>query len=398
MEQLHGSKRLLLVFIHGFRGNDFTFQDFPERLRTVLTNSMPAFDVEAVIYPQYKTQGDLHQATLQFCAWLQDLVVQHRKESFEGEILIALVGHSMGGLLAADAILELYETKEPTTTGSNPSPAASLFALAPHRAAIIGLIAYDSPFYGVNASLWTDAALERATEVSQQVNQYLPALTTAVPALTSLWNLRPNASGTTATATAAAAGAGAARAATVAAPQQASRWGGMGKWGAIAVGGLVASAAAAAVTYSQRDQIQSGISYITSHLEFVGALVRPDQLAQRIQRVLALQPNVQFHCYYNELERRTTPPPSSSSSNPQGRNSGNGPRMASLTATRTFIGLPPAEAKPYFTPMPAEAKDEIDAHVSIFNPAVNSHYYALGDAAIKRLTEMIKRYAETKVQ
>ncbi|RKP37623.1 hypothetical protein BJ085DRAFT_30904 [Dimargaris cristalligena] len=368
MEQLHGSKRLLLVFIHGFRGNDFTFQDFPERLRTVLTNSMPAFDVEAVIYPQYKTQGDLHQATLQFCAWLQDLVVQHRKESFEGEILIALVGHSMGGLLA------------------------------PHRAAIIGLIAYDSPFYGVNASLWTDAALERATEVSQQVNQYLPALTTAVPALTSLWNLRPNASGTTATATAAAAGAGAARAATVAAPQQASRWGGMGKWGAIAVGGLVASAAAAAVTYSQRDQIQSGISYITSHLEFVGALVRPDQLAQRIQRVLALQPNVQFHCYYNELERRTTPPPSSSSSNPQGRNSGNGPRMASLTATRTFIGLPPAEAKPYFTPMPAEAKDEIDAHVSIFNPAVNSHYYALGDAAIKRLTEMIKRYAETKVQ
>lgn len=64
--------KLLLVFVHGFRGSDSSFkvllfifvvtvaltkkQDFPNRLQTILTNSVKA-DVNAVVYPSYKTAG-----------------------------------------------------------------------------------------------------------------------------------------------------------------------------------------------------------------------------------------------------------------------------------------------------------------------------------------------------
>ncbi|EIE83425.1 hypothetical protein RO3G_08130 [Rhizopus delemar RA 99-880] len=48
--------KLLLVFVHGFRGSDASFQDFPNRLQAILTNTL-RLDVEVDIYPSYKTAG-----------------------------------------------------------------------------------------------------------------------------------------------------------------------------------------------------------------------------------------------------------------------------------------------------------------------------------------------------
>lgn len=72
-EERDNLDKLLLVFVHGFRGSDSSFKvlfillslttktnnnkkDFPNRLQTILTNTVKA-DVNAVVYPSYKTAG-----------------------------------------------------------------------------------------------------------------------------------------------------------------------------------------------------------------------------------------------------------------------------------------------------------------------------------------------------
>ncbi|KAJ1968251.1 hypothetical protein H4R35_006482 [Dimargaris xerosporica] len=349
MASLHRDRRLLLVFIHGFRGDDVTFKDFPERLRTVLTNSVPHLDVEALVFPKYETQGELSAAVQRFCLWLQDHIQQsqHAHPDRHAQTLILLVGHSMGGLLAADAIL--HWQKKQSSLVSRKEDRRQALRVENTTASVVGLIAFDSPFYGVNSTLWTDTAVERATQVTSQVNSYMPMLTTVGTAAAS-WFAASKPSPTTASAV---------RQTTV---PSSSRWG-AAKWGALAVGGLAASAAAAA-TYAHRDKIQTGVQYITSHLEFVGALVRKEELEARVRQLTAL-PTVGFHCFYMQLERPSL-------------------------QRRTFATLPPPAVERYFSPILSAAKDEIEAHITIFDPAVNHHYYALGDKTLDQITGMLQ--------
>ncbi|KAJ1654716.1 hypothetical protein IWQ61_005398 [Dispira simplex] len=340
---------LLLVFIHGFRGDDFTFKDFPERLRTVLTNSVQALDVESIVYPQYRTQGELHEATIAFCNWLVSTAQDRRQaQGPNGRILVILVGHSMGGLLAADAVLhfhnKLHLTSDTVMTSSSD--------LRDLDAVVLGLVAYDTPFYGLNPSLITDTALQRASQATAQVSNYLPALGVAVPAVTSFFS-----SSQTTTARAA-----------ETSNSMGSKWT-TAKWGALAVGGLMASAAAAAVTYSQREHIQKGYEYFTSHLSFVGALFRNQELHQRVDHLVALE-EVVFCGFYIQLEKPTVP-------------------------VRTFIQLPPAKTKRYFYPLSSPAEDEIEGHVTIFKPASNPHYYAMGDTTFAILVDALNKHRES---
>ncbi|KAJ1973515.1 hypothetical protein H4R34_005049 [Dimargaris verticillata] len=353
MASLNRDKRLLLVFIHGFRGDDVTFKDFPERLRTVLTNTVPRLDVEALVFPKYETQGELSAAVQRFCLWLQDHIKQSQQvhSNQQAQTLILLVGHSMGGLLAADAILHWQSKQSSMIDGIGGSN--HVLRVENTTAAVVGLVAFDSPFYGVNSTLWTDTAVERATEITSQVHSYMPALTTVGTAAAS-WFASSNSSATTTSA---------ARQATT---STASRWG-AAKWGALAIGGLAASAAAAA-TYAHRDKIQTGVQYITSHLEFVGALVRKDELETRVRQLTAL-PTVGFHCFYVQLERQSL-------------------------QRRTFVALPPPNAERYFSPIHSAAKDEVQGHITIFDPAVNHHYYALGDETLEKIASMLQFHAD----
>jgi hypothetical protein len=45
---------LLLVFVHGFKGSDNTFSDFPQRLEHNLTKSILDIKVESVVFPAYE--------------------------------------------------------------------------------------------------------------------------------------------------------------------------------------------------------------------------------------------------------------------------------------------------------------------------------------------------------
>jgi hypothetical protein len=60
---------LLLAFIHGFKGSDFTFGDFPAHLKDTVANNLPDHEVATAVYPKYETRGELAQSTADFLEW-----------------------------------------------------------------------------------------------------------------------------------------------------------------------------------------------------------------------------------------------------------------------------------------------------------------------------------------
>jgi hypothetical protein len=50
------SELLLLVFVHGFKGTDNTFSDFPQRLEHNLTQTIPDVKVESIVFPAYEVR------------------------------------------------------------------------------------------------------------------------------------------------------------------------------------------------------------------------------------------------------------------------------------------------------------------------------------------------------
>jgi hypothetical protein len=62
-------KTLLLCFIHGFKGDDNTFGEFPENLKTLVAGALPKVDVQAIVYPKFETRGDLKECVARFRDW-----------------------------------------------------------------------------------------------------------------------------------------------------------------------------------------------------------------------------------------------------------------------------------------------------------------------------------------
>lgn len=90
-------RKLLLVYIHGFMGNDQSFQKFPYHLHKLLTETIESTHVvHTKIYPRYKTYKAIEVARDNFSTWLQP----HESPTTD----VVLLGHSMGGLLAADVV------------------------------------------------------------------------------------------------------------------------------------------------------------------------------------------------------------------------------------------------------------------------------------------------------
>jgi len=48
------SNLLLVIFIHGFKGSDNTFKEFPRRLQHVLSESIDDICVESIVFPAYE--------------------------------------------------------------------------------------------------------------------------------------------------------------------------------------------------------------------------------------------------------------------------------------------------------------------------------------------------------
>lgn len=94
----NGRRTLLVLYLHGFMGNDSSFRSFPAHVHSYLKEALEETHVvHTKIYPRYKTYKSIDVARDNFSKWLEP----HESNTTD----IVLVGHSMGGLLAADVVL-----------------------------------------------------------------------------------------------------------------------------------------------------------------------------------------------------------------------------------------------------------------------------------------------------
>ncbi|TWU73737.1 hypothetical protein ED733_000998 [Metarhizium rileyi] len=124
-------RRLLLIYIHGFYGNDQSFRSFPAHVHALVKELLvDTHVIHSKIYPRYKTYKAIEVARDNFSAWLEP----HEGHGTD----VVLVGHSMGGLLAGEIIL---------------MPNKSPYKSQPFKHKILGTIALDSPFLGLHPGI-----------------------------------------------------------------------------------------------------------------------------------------------------------------------------------------------------------------------------------------------------
>lgn len=129
----HEKRKLLLVYIHGFMGNDNSFQNFPFHVHRFLRDRLrESHAVHTKIYPRYKTYKAIEVARDNFSRWLQP------HESPDTDVV--LVGHSMGGLLAAEVALM-------------PNQDRNDIKMSQHR--ILGTVNLDAPLLGLHPGIIT---------------------------------------------------------------------------------------------------------------------------------------------------------------------------------------------------------------------------------------------------
>lgn len=86
---------LILVWIHGFKGSDQTFQGFPERVCSVLRSSNKNLQVHNSVYPSYETRGDLDSCVDAFVDWLTLLTAETESnaDNKAEKARVVLMGH-----------------------------------------------------------------------------------------------------------------------------------------------------------------------------------------------------------------------------------------------------------------------------------------------------------------
>ncbi|KAF9410758.1 hypothetical protein BGZ94_001536 [Podila epigama] len=347
---------------------------------TIFTNAKMDLDVESVVYPQYDTRGDFNGAVHNFVEWTQQQVksreafnkrVYTRKpeDNPAGEpdrippVYVCFLGHSMGGLVAADAALVLDAL--------------------PGESPVIGILAFDTPYFGLNHTIFTQAAYERVTGIAQKATGAYSLMSAYLPAAGAAWNaLSPPAPSSPNTSEQSRNGGsstdknnGSLSKTTPAAST--SKWG----WGTIALGvGAVVAATGAAVVVNSRT---GGMDYITSHIQFLGILWNSTQLKERMNRLLKLP--LGFHCFYTQVQV----PASAANS--------------FRSTSRTFIELSsiPADdsikTRSFFSSRACSGQDEIEAHMEMFNPSKNFDYYKMGEETVRRVKIMVENALESKI-
>lgn len=337
-------KTFLLVYIHGFQGGSDTFVNFPQDVQAKLEESSnhEEYNYLSMIYPPYDTRGDFKLAVSKLREWIQNVVIDlesqrgTRSPMLNSSIQVILLGHSMGGLVASDVVLDIHAEYHP----------APLF---PH---VIGIICLDSPVLGLAPSVWTNSA-----DGIFQKGKSFYEVATGVTALGS--------------------GLFAGKAAQAIETQKAIEAGPRNSkssnaslgWKSIAAISAASVVAAGGALYSQKETLGRGYSWVTGHLEFVGVLRKPEELSQRTLKINSI-PEVHFSLYYTTL----------------------GPKRSAATdSIRTFVVLPRGELlKSRFHSQVNEiAEDEVAAHTSMFSAQKNSGYALLRDQICAEIHEWV---------
>ncbi|KAM7215354.1 hypothetical protein V8F06_009215 [Rhypophila decipiens] len=301
---------LLLCFLHGFKGSDDTFGDFPKHLEASVAESLPDDLVTSVVYPKYETRGELAQSTAAFLEWLKERVMELRKEHLEQpwppydrNVGVILVAHSMGGFVASDTLFRILDTRESDDATSSSS------IIFPY---IQGILAFDTPYNGLARSMFVYGAFSNYSKVSSVFN-VMTALSAAAPATLSRLATKRVAGAATKRAFASASKSSpalktwqliAVRTGTV---------------GAIAAGGVAAymhrkeilegvksmrnlkkedvvagyqssvDALGQGLAYVNRGNVGESFAWLSDHFTFVGCLLKQNELNRRLERLASLK-------------------------------------------------------------------------------------------------------------
>ncbi|KAK1972871.1 hypothetical protein LY78DRAFT_565248 [Colletotrichum sublineola] len=124
-------RTLLVIYIHGFYGNESSFRSFPAHVHNYLKEALAETHVvHSKIYPRYKTYKAIDVARDNFSQWLEP----HESDSTD----LILVGHSMGGLLAGEVAM---------------MPNRHPYRRQPYKHRILGTVSLDSPFLGLHPGI-----------------------------------------------------------------------------------------------------------------------------------------------------------------------------------------------------------------------------------------------------
>ncbi|KAL7421529.1 hypothetical protein Q5752_003298 [Cryptotrichosporon argae] len=375
------SKDLLaLVWVHGFKGNDVTFEHFPERVTKILEDTHPSLRVQSHVFPAYQTRGELSAATEHFVEWLATKVValenDHGAGRGAGSAQVVLCGHSMGGLLIADAAQRIAQT---TREGD------------PMWPNVVGILAFDTPYLGLHPHVFKHHLSRAASHLDTAktlasnlivLSPFALGLGFGKKSATTSPAPTPSRSGTPANRpppTPAADEIGSALPPSDAAASSSSKpWfslpsipapSGKAMYG---LGALALGAAAAGTAYYRRDDLVMGWTWGYEHMTFVRALWDDNGMCARLDNIdrLGRERAVVFANFFTHL------PPS-----------------GQYTSARTFALLPPRTHPtfPHWRPATnTRAADEVGAHMYMFNGRTNDGFYELGLAVVRVIGERIE--------
>lgn len=326
-----------------------------------------------------------------------------------------LIGHSMGGIVAAETLLALDNeqplppttfsrsdssapnfpsntTLNSTTSTSHPrapaaasktdplSPTSFMF---PH---VQGILAFDTPFLGIAPGV-----------IAHGAEGHYKTASSAYGAFSEIasgfgWGSRsdPNLAASTSGKVVGALPAPAVDAA--AAPS----WQSWGKYAMFAGAAGAVAAGGAAALYSQKEKLSAGWTWAWGHLEFVGCLAKGEELEKRVETVgrIGAERGIGSANFYTLLGK--------------GANEGIGFVEVSRTlkegsSMRTFCNMPrrvreskgdsqqDAVGLRWYKALNDKASDETLAHVSMFFPRDNPGFYALGERAKEAVTDWVDR-------
>ena len=315
--------------------------------------------------------------------------------TIDPSVRVILLGHSMGGIVAADttiAILNEDKISSKVSSARNSvksRPSSSSSSLNTFMFPFIqGVLAFDTPYLGISPGVvahgaeqhynTASSAYSAASEVAGLFGWGSGASSPKKPQSPSPKALLigPGAAKDAMAATAASADA--------AATPAWQRW---GKY-AMFAGAAGAVAAGGAAAYVKRDAITESWSWVGSHLEFVGCLLRGEELKSRMSQMSKLkqEKGIGFTDLYTVLGKRQEKP---------GKVVAGGFVEVGGIAQgdkRTFCNIPASKDwKPFFYGMTnSKAKDETIAHMSMFAPRENPNYYAMRERAKNLILEWVE--------
>ena len=369
-------------------------------------------------YPKFETRGDLKECVGRFREWLQNKIIDLEvaastpSPTIEPSVHTVLIGHSMGGIVAAETLLAVTSDK-PVPSGANlsdatdafPSMAANTEPTTESKAAethetptfmfphITGILAFDTPYLGISPGV-----------VAHGAEQHYKTATTAYTGLTELAGAFGYGGSKSHNSTRSqqqnqkmlTQGADALSASMTAGASADGSGGGAGwqKWGKYAMfaGAAGAVAAGGAAAYLKRDTITEGWSFIGSHLEFVGCLARGEELKTRLEQVVKLNKDrgVGFANLITVLGK-AAPAMKKDGTTVAGGFVEIGAVEGIAPNERTFCTIPKSEKNRRFFEKAKndKAADEMAAHMGMFTAKENSGYYPLGERSRDLIAQWI---------